>query len=27
LKGQGLPQNEQIHDDQQSHLQTDTAQP
>ncbi len=27
LKGQGLPQNQQIHDDQQSHLQTDTAQP
>jgi membrane fusion protein, multidrug efflux system len=26
-KGQGLPQNQQIHDDQQSHLQTDAAQP
>jgi len=26
-KGQGLPQNQQIHDDQQSHLQTDASQP
>jgi membrane fusion protein (multidrug efflux system) len=27
LKGHALPQNQQIHDDQKSHLQTDTAQP
>jgi len=27
LKGQGLPQNQQIHDDQRSHLQTDESQP
>jgi hypothetical protein len=26
-KGRGLPQNQQIHDDQQSHLQTDASQP
>ena len=27
LKGQAIPQNQQIHDDQKSHLQTDTTQP